>query len=461
MKARHVSRRDFLRTTAFLGLGVAGSSLIAACGSPSPEASDGESGAEAPAAAVTEIRVQTPGLPFLTSAAEWGMERFNEENTDIQAISEVTPYDEILTKTEVGFATGTLQDIPWSQARWHKLCAYRGIFMPIDDLINTDPPDNFEDFFPRAIEAIRWEGELHGLLDFVRLSPTAELHYNKTLLEDAGVDLPTEDWTVLDLEAAARAVADPDNRIFGFEAPWHTDLHRLSGLTRAWGDPTLDDKRGWPISEDGTEFRLLEPLVSDAIQWFLRMLDDRVTPRAADEIQGGNFQAGILAFTANYNGSYVTYEEIIGDRFEWGAMMFPPGPDGRRGTCLESGHWTINSQSSNTDAAWQVVKRMTDEDSNIAGAMNWGKNPGRRSGYLHESVNDPYPTHAMAVPIMDEWLEPFPMTDNLRYEEARRRYEEEISFIRDGERTWDEYAETVRRNVQAVLDEPRPAVEVD
>lgn len=461
MKDRPVSRRDFLRTTAVLGLGVAGSSLLAACGPSSPAASDDVSETGAVAAEVIEIRVQTPGLPFLTSAAEWGMERFNEENTDMQAVSEVTPYDEILTKTEVGYATNTLQDIAWSQARWHLLCAYRGIFLPIDDLINTDPPEDFEDFFERCIDALRLEGELHGLPDFVRLSPTCELHYNKTLLDEAGVDLPTEDWTVLDLEEAARAVADPDNRIFGFEAPWHNDLHRLASLTRAWGEPTLDDKRGWPISEDGTQFRLLEPVVSDSIQWFLRMLDDRVTPRAADEIQGGNFQAGILAFTANYNGSYVAYEETVGDRFEWGAMMFPPGPEGRRGTCLESGHWTINSNSENIDAAWQLVKRMTDKDSNIAGATNWGKNPGRRSGYLHESVNDPYPTHAQAVPIMDEWLEPFPMTYNFRYEEARRRYQEEISFIRDGERTWDEYAETVYRNVQAVLDEPRPSRDVD
>lgn len=460
MNDRVFSRRHFLRTTAALGVGVAGTSLLAACGAPAPAATDSGSGGAAVAAEVIEIRVQTPGLPFLTSAAEWGMARFNEENSDIQAVSEVTPYDELLTKTEVGFASGTLQDCVWSQARWHLLCAYRGIYLPLDDLINSDPPEEFEDFFSRALDAIRWEGSLHGLPDFVRLSPTAELHYNKTLLDAAGVGLPTEEWTLLDLEAAARAVADPDNRIFGFEAPWANDLHRLSGLTRAWGKPTLEDKSGWPISEDGTQFRLLEPLVSDAIQWFLRMLDDRVTPRAADAIQGGNFQAGILAFEVNYNGSYVTFDETIGDRFEWGATMTPPGPDGRWGTCLESGHWTINSKSENVNAAWQVVKRMTDKDSNIAGAANWGKNPGRRSGYLHESVNDPYPTHALAVPIMDEWLEPFPMTYNFRYEEARRIYQEEISFIRDGERTWEEHAETVYRNVQTVLDEPRPSVEI-
>ncbi|MCB0098068.1 MAG: extracellular solute-binding protein [Caldilineaceae bacterium] len=452
MKDRTLSRRAFLQATAALGLGVAGSSFLAACAPSSGSSGSGSSGLSSE---VIEIRVQNPGIPHLTKTNEWAIERFNEENTDIQAISEVTPYNEIVKKTEVGFASGTLQDCVYGHNKWYKFNAYRGIYAPVDELIDSDPPDDFEDFFAQGVEGLRWEGTLYCLPDIIKPGPANLLFYNKTILNEKGIDEPDDTWTMLDLESAARAATDPDNGVFGFDCPWDSDLHRLACFTRAFGDPTLADKRGWPISEDGTQFRLLEPLVADTAQWFVNMLQDRVMPRGGDDVEGGNFQAGILAFEISAIGFPATYREAIGDRFEWGYMVQPPGPDGRRGTCMEGNQWMLNSKSEHIDAAWQVLKRLTDKDSNIYGATV-GKIPARRSAYLDEALNAEIPTYAQFVPIMDEFLEPFPMVSNLRYNEVFQVYQQEIAFIVNGEMSWDEYAPTVYEKVQAVVDEARP-----
>lgn len=453
MKSEHLSRRSFMKGSAALGA----TALLAACGpSSSPAASTGSEGGSAPAAEVVQIRIQTPGIPSLETTTNWAVEQFNERQGEIEAISETTPYNEIVKKTDVGFVSGTLQDLNYGHNKWYKFNSYRGIYLPVDELIDSSPPDNFEDFFPFAVEGLRWEGQLYCLPDIIKPGPISILYWNKDILRDAGIEEPDGTWTMLDLEEAARAATDEEAGIFGFDAPYQSDLHRLACISRAWGEPTLDDQRGWPVNEEGTQFRILEPLMSDVMQWFLAMEKDRVMPRAADAIEGGLFSAGKLAFEIQAVGFAVQYVELIADRFEWGFDLMPVGPDGRRGSCNEGNQWMINSQSENVDQAWEVMKFLTSEEVNVWGAINTIKIPSRISAYLNEEVNERVPTYALSVPVMEEWLEPFPMVDNLRYNEVFQTYNQEIAFMADGEETWESYSQTLYDKVQEIIEEDRP-----
>lgn len=454
MKSEKLSRRTFLKSTAAVGAGLLGSSMLAACGPATSSTGSGD--AAAPSGERVQIRIQTPGIPSLEATTNWAADQFNEMQDEIEAISETIPYNEIVKKTDVGFVSGTLPDLNYGHNKWYKFNSYRGIYQPVDELIDASPPEDFDDFFPFAVEGLRWEGQLYCLPDIIKPGPVSILYWNKDLLAEAGVDEPTSDWTMLDLEEAARAVADPDNGVFGFDAPFDSDLHRLACITRAFGDPTLDDQRGWPVNEEGTEFRMLEPLVSDTLQWLLSMSDDRVMPRSADNIDGGLFSAGKLAFEIQALGFAVQYQETIEDRFEWGFDLMPPGPDGRRGSCNEGNQWMISSQSESVDEAWELLKFLTGKEANKWGALNTIKIPSRISTYLDEEVNERVPTYAISVPVMEEWLEPFPMVDNLRYNEVFQTYQQEIAFMTEGEESWDTYAQTVYDKVQAIIEEPRP-----
>ena len=57
---------------------------------------------------------------------------------------------------------------------------------------------------------------------------------------------------------------------------------------------------------------------------------------------------------------------------------------------------------------------------------------------------------------MQEWLEQFPMVDNLRYNEVFQTYQQEIAFLTEGEETWGAYSQTLYDKVQAIIDEDRP-----
>ena len=81
--------------------------------------------------------------------------------------------------------------------------------------------------------------------------------YNKTLLQEFGLEEPPRDWTYQDLAEMAIACTDKERGIFGVS--WVvTDFHKYGQYTRAWGEPTPDDKSGWLLSEDGKTFRFLE-----------------------------------------------------------------------------------------------------------------------------------------------------------------------------------------------------------
>jgi len=451
MANQNFSRRTFLRGTAALGMGAVGSSVLAAC---APAAPGVTSGSDAPAGEVLEIRVQVPGNRIKES--EFAIDLFNKSQSDVVAVGETIPYSELVKKTEVGFVSGTLQDCVYGHNKWYKFNSYRGIYLGLDELIDSNPPDDFEDFFPLGIEGLRFEGTLYCLPNIIKPGPVSALYWNKNLLEEAGIDEPTEEWTLLDVEAAARKVADVENGIFGFECPFDSDLHRLACITRAFGEATSDDKRGWPIDEEGEQFRLLEPLVSDTLQWLIAMVNDQIMPRGADDIDGGLFDSGRIAFQISSIGELVRYNETSGDRFEVGYMVQPPGPNGRHGSCIEGNQWMINSGTSQVDGAWEVLKALTNKESNVWGAINSTKIPARISAYLDPGVNEVNPLYGLSVPVMEEWLEPFPMPHNLRYNEVFQVYQQEVAFIVEGEKTWDEYAETVYTKVQEIVDLERP-----
>ena len=168
------SRRNFLRTAALLGAGAAGGSLLAACAPASSSSSTGSSGGNSPAAEVVVVRVQVPGNREAES--NYAIEQFNKEQTTMQAEGETIPYDELAKKTEVGFVAGTLQDVVYGHNKWYKFNAYRGIYLALDELIDSDPSDDFEDFFPLGIEALRWEGTLYCLPNIIKPGPISVLY---------------------------------------------------------------------------------------------------------------------------------------------------------------------------------------------------------------------------------------------------------------------------------------------
>ena len=454
MNNRKLTRRELLKSAAVMTTGA----VLAGCApSGGPAASSDSSDSSGPAPERVSVRLQASANVPAINHLRWTAETYMEQNPDVEVVVEETIYGEIAKKTETGFVAGTLQDICYGHMRWFFMGCHRGIYMSLDDYIASDPPEDFEDMFPLWMEVNKFEGVHYQLPHFAKPGPVASLIYNKQILEEAGVDEPTEAFTWTDLYDAAIQCANEEEGIFGVLYRFlQNDIHSTTNVCRYFEENQADDTSGSLIVEDGTRFRMDTDTIREAMNYTLSLAHEhRAFPLAGDDVEGGLFAAGKLAFQLGQVNEFGKAIQRVGDRFEVGSAVAPMGPKGARGTVNVGNQLMINSKSEVKDAAWDYLKFMSGIESCKQAAL-MGIEPGRRSAWVDPEVQALIPILAQSVHLMDDYMEDFPMTQNLRYVEANSVFKNEVALIMEGEVSFDEYMPTVVEAVQAIVDLERP-----
>jgi ABC-type glycerol-3-phosphate transport system substrate-binding protein len=138
-----------------------------------------------------------------------------QELTGIQIQEEDLPEAQFRQKltTELSQGTGSVDVMMSAPAQEGLKYDQAGWYEPLDRFVQdptlTAPDYDFADFSPRPIEMQTVNGKLIGIP--VQLESTMII-YRKDLFEEKGIEAPA---TFADLEAAAQALHDPDNRLFG------------------------------------------------------------------------------------------------------------------------------------------------------------------------------------------------------------------------------------------------------
>lgn len=457
MGSKKFSRREMLKLTAGLTTGAVAASWLAAC---APSAGTGAaSEGSSPAAERVSVRMQASAAPNALAHAQWAAERHMEEHPDVEIVIEETIYGEIARKTETGFVAGTLQDVCYGHMRWYYMGCHRGIYISLEEYIAATPPDDFEDFFPRWMEVNKFEGVQYQMPHYSKPGPVSSCIYNKQILEEAGLDEPTDDWTWIDMMDMALKCTDEENGIFGVDYRFiQNDIHSTTNVCRYFEDNSDDDTSGSLMVEDGTRFRMDTDTIREAVNYTLSLAHEhRAFPLAGDAVDGGLFAAGKQAFlVGQVVNDYISNLQRVDGRFEIGHVVSPQGPKGARGTVNVGNQLMINSKSEVKDAAWLFLHTMTSKEACIESALQ-GIEPGRRSAWVDPKVIEVTPMLAKSVHLMDDYLEDFPMPSNLRYVEANSVFINEMALIMENEVSFEEYMPTVVEEVQAIVDLERPA----
>ncbi|WP_053204264.1 ABC transporter substrate-binding protein [Jiangella muralis] len=219
--------------------------------------------------------------PNLEPTLDAIIDAFREEYPDVTVTPVVRPYAQYWTTLQTEASSNTLPDVFWMDMSYFELYAGNDQLAPIDDLIESgaiDPskyPDHLTEFF-----------QLDGVQFAVPKDvDTNAVWINKALFEQAGVPLPSPDWTYDDFRATSQAIRDAlgDRGIYGTAFYPYGQPTYWSSVFAYGGSVVADDgTSGWDEPGSSRGLQVWADLIADgssptipqlsetlADQWFL------------------------------------------------------------------------------------------------------------------------------------------------------------------------------------------------
>ena len=253
------------------------------------------------------------------------LDRFEAENPDIRVVVDTVAYSAVLEQLPLQVEAGEGPDM----ARITDYAAFKGHYLDLRPLVADAA--YWDASFPSAVfQAMRSEGDTDQIFGFPNQFTVTGPYINRTLFEQAGVEVPSDssdavtwaEWT----EAVAAVAA-------ATETPYAIAMdrsgHRFAGPAFSMG-ATFFNEDG-TITMDTAGFRAMAEIL---VGWHT----DGITPAEVWVGSGGSYAAAADFFI---NGQLVMYmsgswqigrfSADIGDAFDWEAVPNPTGDGGSTG----------------------------------------------------------------------------------------------------------------------------------
>ncbi|GHA35827.1 ABC transporter substrate-binding protein [Devosia pacifica] len=262
----------------------------------------------------------TDDNPANTERVEELTQQFNEEHPDINVEFISTGYDAVMRQLPMQLAVGEGPDI--AKVADRTLSRYALDLRPY-----LDDADAFAELYGQGLSTMR-EGEpadsdsINGII----WTQTFNLPFvNVTLFEQAGVELPQPGATLDEIVQASVEVAEAT----GVAIPFTLDRsgHRMAGPLLSSGSEM--------INENG-EYTFPDEAAQGVIEQLYGYTETGAFPKEMWGAAGGAAYKSMGEEFANANavtylaGNWMvgTFDDMIGDAFQWTAIQAPCGPAG-------------------------------------------------------------------------------------------------------------------------------------
>jgi alpha-1,4-digalacturonate transport system substrate-binding protein len=242
------------------------------------------------------------------------LDKFMAENPDITVVLDVVPYQTIDEQLPVQVETGEGPDL----ARITNFGAYQGKLLDLRDYLSD--PDYYVSNFPAPIlEAMGYGGFPDGL------SVTGP-YVNKTLFDQAGVELLGEGATWGDWTEVTKQVADATGVQYAISID--RTGHRFAGPAMSMGATLIDADGNFTVDTPG--FRAFAEVLKG---WH----DDGITPPevwlVGDSLNSciDFFKSGELVMCMSGSWQINGLANDVGDAFDWVVVPNPTGDGGSTG----------------------------------------------------------------------------------------------------------------------------------
>lgn len=342
-----LSRRAFLQRIAIASTGL----TLAACTPVAP----GAGNQAAPGTEPEELEV------LVCCYAPLDLEIRNQVNTDFEAANPAIKLNQELLpagqnyfeKLQTLIAANTPPDVFDMWEGYVAPYAENGAILNLEPFLEADSKLKKEDLLPAAIDTLSWQNQLYALMIGFIPGPVS-LYYNTDHFADAGLEVPTSDWTWNDVRTAAQALTQDPNSD-GTADRWGVtfDLWFAPWLHWIWSNG------GDVFNAEETACTLSDTAAVDALQWWADLVNqDQVAlaPSMLASLQGGlnAFQMGVVSM---YLGNAWDVGPLKSAQdLAWQAVLSPKANNGQRVWYTHLQCWAISTQAAQPEAAWSYIR---------------------------------------------------------------------------------------------------------
>ncbi|MCB1971022.1 MAG: carbohydrate ABC transporter substrate-binding protein [Geminicoccaceae bacterium] len=399
--------------------------------------------------AETDLRISWYNDGNESEAMRSALDKFEEANPDIKVTLDIVPYKAILESLPVQLEAGEGPDI----ARVTDLGGLSQYYLDLTPYISDAA--YWEESFGPFLKWLRPNAESKAISGFMTQLTVTGPYVNKTLFEQAGVDMPGDGATWDDWAGAAREVAQKLD--IPIPMAWDRSGHRVAGPAISMGAKFFDDKGNPALVDDG-----LKAMATKLYDWHQdgTMAKDLWGSVSGSTYLGANEEFANAQVVMYMSGSWQVpqFAEKIGDAFDWWAVPAPCGPAACTG--MPGGAALVAIKD--TEHPEEVAKLMDYLASKDVLAEFYGKTlfiPGHLGlarGGVDFATDDPRAKHALetfsgAVPTIS------PIAYDLQgYKYNRVMFNALISRLGEaivGELTLDEAFERMTSDVQQQIEE--------
>jgi multiple sugar transport system substrate-binding protein len=279
-----------------------------------------------------------------------------------------TPGQDVQYATQA--AANSLPDVLFTADLFVVPFAKQGITVDMQPLADADATFDLSDVYPNMLALGKVGDELHMIPSSYDV---VTMYYNKTMFEEAGAPLPAADWTWDDYKAACRTIKEKTGNYC-----FTTDEPPVGINTVAWWAnyvPWIVGYGGKVLSDDGKTALLSSPESLSGLEAYTSMwtVDDIGQP--LDFGTGGDcFLLGKCATKFNIPGFMSALRALDPPPFEWDVQVIPSQPNGKF-TGMGTYGYTISKDAKNPAAAWDFVKYLASEESQLAIMNNYAGMP--------------------------------------------------------------------------------------
>ena len=200
-------------------------------------------------------------------ALEKNIADFNKTYPKIKVTVDLTPWAQYWTKLQTQGSSNTLPDVFWMNGPNFQLYASNGQLEPLTSSIAAKKIDPAN--YPKAlIDMYSINNVQYGVpKDF----DTVALWYNKAILAQAGVAVPTDKWTWEDFKTAAKAVSDKLHAkgIYGVANEMNGQIGAYNTILQAGGNV---------ISADGKKSGYDDPKTIEGLKFWADLVANGSSP---------------------------------------------------------------------------------------------------------------------------------------------------------------------------------------